>query len=193
MRRNIVYGMAHDSSLIARTLAIPGGPSDWDQKQKKAINDICEAAAQVAQASKAADIGTALHAMVEQVNLGHAVDAGIYAADLDAYRWAISQMGWQIHPDHVECRMVCDSLQMAGTCDMLVSNDDRRILCGRPQDIGIGGLRWPRLGRPTRRLRTQRHLLATPTMSALKLPLLTNRSDTSSTCQRVKASAPSIR
>jgi hypothetical protein len=29
-------------------------------------------------------------------------------------------MGWQIHPDHVECRMVCDSLQMAGTCDMLV-------------------------------------------------------------------------
>jgi hypothetical protein len=145
MRRNIVYGMAHDTSLIARTLAIPGGPSDWDQKQKKAINDICEAAAQVAQASKAADIGTALHAMVEQVNLGHTVDAGIYAADLDAYRWAISQMGWQIHPDHVECRMVCDSLQMAGTCDMLVQNDDGEYFVAdlkTSASVDYGGLGW---------------------------------------------------
>jgi hypothetical protein len=145
MRRNIVYGMAHDTSLIARTLAIPGGPSDWDQKQKKAINDICEAAAQVAQASKAADIGTALHAMVEQVNLGHSVDAGIYAADLDAYRWAISQMGWQIHPDHVECRMVCDPLQMAGTCDMLVQNDDGEYFVAdlkTSSSVDYGGLGW---------------------------------------------------
>jgi hypothetical protein len=145
MRRNIVYGMAHDTSLIARSLAIPGGPSDWDQKQKKAINDICEAAAQVAQASKAADIGTALHAMVEQVNLGHSVDAGIYAADLDAYRWAISQMGWQIHPDHVECRMVCDSLKMAGTCDMLVQNDDGEYFVAdlkTSASVDYGGLGW---------------------------------------------------
>jgi hypothetical protein len=115
------------------------------RNKRRQINDICEAAAQVAQASKAADIGTALHAMVEQVNLGHTVDAGIYAADLDAYRWAISQMGWQIHPDHVECRMVCDSLQMAGTCDMLVQNDDGEYFVAdlkTSASVDYGGLGW---------------------------------------------------
>jgi hypothetical protein len=145
MRRNIVYGMAHDTSLIARTLAIPGGPSDWDQKQKKAINDICEAAAQVAQASKAADIGTALHAMVEQVNLGQRVNAGAYARDLEAYEEAIAQMGWSIHPDHVECRMVCDTLQMAGTCDMLVQNGDGEYFVAdlkTSSSVDYGGLGW---------------------------------------------------
>jgi hypothetical protein len=144
-RRNIAYGMAQDSSLIARVLATPGTPAEWDQAAKKQINDICEAAAAVAQAHKAADIGTALHAMIEQVNLGQHVNAGPYEADLAAYRAAIEQMGWTIQWDHVECRMVCDDLQMAGTCDMLVADPDGNHYVAdlkTSASVDYGGLGW---------------------------------------------------
>jgi hypothetical protein len=144
-RRNIAFGMAQDSSLIARVLATPGTPAEWDQAAKKQINDICEAAAAVAQAHKAADIGTALHAMIEQVNLGQHVNAGPYAADIAAYRAAIEQMGWTIQWDHVECRMVCDSLEMAGTCDMLVADPDGQHYVAdlkTSASVDYGGLGW---------------------------------------------------
>ncbi|HEY7821440.1 MAG TPA: hypothetical protein VIG24_01330 [Acidimicrobiia bacterium] len=144
-RRNIAYGMAQDSSLVARVLAVGGTPSEWDQAAKKQINDICEAAAAVAQAHKAADIGTALHAMVEQVNLGKEVQAGPYEADLAAYRRAIADMGWTINPEFVECRMVCDSLQMAGTCDMIVADANGNHYVAdlkTSASVDYGGLGW---------------------------------------------------
>jgi hypothetical protein len=144
-RRNIAFGMAQDSSLIARVLAVPGTPAEWDQAAKKQINEICEDAAAVAQAHKAADIGTALHAMIEQVNLGQHVNAGPYEADLAAYRAAIEQMGWTIEWDHVECRMVCDTLEMAGTCDMLVADPDGNYYVAdlkTSASVDYGGLGW---------------------------------------------------
>jgi hypothetical protein len=124
-RRNVVYGMAKDPSLVARVLGLGGSPHEWDQDAKKEANAIAEAAATVAQAQRSADIGTAVHRMVERINLGEDVDGGPYQADLDAYRAAIDAMGWVIDPRYVECRMVCDELEMAGTCDLIVW-DERR-------------------------------------------------------------------
>jgi hypothetical protein len=121
-RRNVVYGMAKDPSLVARVLGLGGSPHEWDQDAKKAANAIAEAAATVAQAQRSADIGTAVHRMVERINLGEEVDGGPYQADLDAYRAAIDAMGWVIDPRYVECRMVCDELEMAGTCDLIVEH-----------------------------------------------------------------------
>jgi hypothetical protein len=121
-RRNVVYGMAKDPSLAARVLALGGSPHEWDQDAKKAANAIAEAAATVAQAQRSADIGTAVHRMVERINLGEDVDGGPYQADLDAYRAAVDAMGWVIDPRYVECRMVCDELEMAGTCDLIVAS-----------------------------------------------------------------------
>jgi hypothetical protein len=119
-RRNVVYGMAKDPSLVARVLGLGGSPHEWDQDAKKEANAIAEAAATVAQAQRSADIGTAVHRMVERINLGEDVDGGPYQADLDAYRAAVDAMGWVIDPRYVECRMVCDELEMAGTCDLIV-------------------------------------------------------------------------
>jgi hypothetical protein len=121
-RRNVVYGMAKDPSLVARVLALGSSPHEWDQDAKKAANAIAEAAATVAQAQRSADIGTALHRMIERINLGEDVDGGPYQADLDAYRAAVDAMGWVIDPRYVECRMVCDELEMAGTCDLIVEH-----------------------------------------------------------------------
>jgi hypothetical protein len=121
-RRNVVYGMAKDPSLAARVLALGGSPHEWDQDAKKQANAIAEAASTVAQAQRSADIGTAVHRMVERINLGEDVDGGPYQADLDAYRAAVDAMGWVIDPRYVECRMVCDELEMAGTCDLIVGS-----------------------------------------------------------------------
>jgi hypothetical protein len=121
--RNIGYGMAIDPSLVARLLAIGGSPHQWTQEQKNLVNAIIDDAKAAAQAQRSADIGTAVHRMVERINLGEDVDGGPYQADLDAYRAAIDAMGWVIDPRYVECRMVCDELEMAGTCDLIVSEE----------------------------------------------------------------------
>lgn len=123
-RRNVAFGLAHDRSLVARIVALGGTPSTWDSDAKRAVNKVCEDAARVAQAHKHADIGTAVHLMSERLDRGEDVDGGPYSADLDAYRRAADAMGWIISPTHVECRMVCDELELAGTCDRIVATDD---------------------------------------------------------------------
>ena len=120
-RRNVAYGLATDPSLVARMLAVGDTPQTWDRDQKKAVNQIVDAANVVAKAHAAADTGTALHALIEKVNRGQDPgDVGMFAGDLAAYSAVIADLGWVIEPDLVEVRVVCDELKLAGTCDMLV-------------------------------------------------------------------------
>lgn len=124
-RRNVAYGLAADPSLVARVLAVGGAPHEWSDNDKKTVNRVVDDAADIAQAHRAANIGTALHAIIERVNRGEPVgDVGIFQPDVDAYRQAIAQAGWTINPEHVECRMVCDELRMAGTCDSIINDTD---------------------------------------------------------------------
>lgn len=142
-RRNIVFGLSRDASLVARALAVGGDPTSWDQPTKQLVNKIAEDAATVAQAHKGADIGTALHTLTERLDLGEAVIGGPYQADLDAYRAALVAAG--LTSTHVECRMVCDALKLAGTADRIVS--DRVGLCyiadiKTGPSVDFGGLGW---------------------------------------------------
>lgn len=120
-RRNVVFGMAHDPSLVARTVALGGTPHTWDADAKKAANAIAEDASKVAQAHRAADIGTALHAILEAVNRGQDIDPGPFRADVEAWLAARDAMGWTVDPSHVECQLACDALELAGTADMIVN------------------------------------------------------------------------
>lgn len=145
-RRNVAFGMARDSSLIARVLALGGDPSTWDQSTKSAANKIHEDAAQVAQAHRGADIGTAVHRMTELVDRGQPLEAGPYEADIEAYVNAISAAGFTVDPAYIECRLVCDDLQMAGTADrILVRATDRAHLIADVKtgaSVEFGGLGW---------------------------------------------------
>ena len=67
-RRNVAYGLALDASLVARVLAVGGNPSTWDDASKKEIARVVEDAAAVAQAHKAANIGTAVHRLTERAD-----------------------------------------------------------------------------------------------------------------------------
>src|SRR4029077_20732702 len=119
-RRNVIFGMAHDRSLVARVLALGGEPSSWDQDTKKTANVIHEDAQAVAKAHQAADIGSALHKLTEYPDRGQLVEAGPYAPDLAAYSEALAVAGFTVDPDFIECRLVCDALQMAGSADRIL-------------------------------------------------------------------------
>jgi len=144
-RGNIVYGTAHDQSLIARVLAVGGNPGTWTREQKQVIRQIHEDAQQVAQAHKAANIGTAIHSLTEALDRGEPVASGLYQADLDAYRTTLDAAGFTCHPEWVECRMVCDELEMAGTADRIVTDTDSRHFIAdlkTSASVDYGGLGW---------------------------------------------------
>ena len=142
--RNVAFGMSRDASLTARTLAVGGDPSTWDQAAKRAVDRIVLDAATVAQAHRAADIGTALHRLTERVDRHEpGIYAGPYEADINAYLEALTAAG--LVPTHVECRMVCDTLEMAGTADRIVRDleDRHRILDLKTgASVQYGGLGW---------------------------------------------------
>ena len=145
-RRNIVYGVTHDQSLAARALALGGTPQTWNDAQKKLVDKIHEDAAAVAQAHKGADIGTAVHLMTARVDLGEDLDAGPYQADIDAYVAALARAGFEVDPLYVECRLVCDALQMAGTADRILTrvSDRMRFVADikTGASVDFGGLGW---------------------------------------------------
>ena len=145
-RRNIVYGVTHDQSLAARALALGGTPQTWSDAQKKLVDKIHEDAAAVAQAHKGADIGTALHRIIQRRGLGEEFDAGPYQADVDAYMAALAAAGLEIDPLYIECRLVCDALQMAGTADSILTRQSDRMRfvadIKTGASVAFGGLGW---------------------------------------------------
>lgn len=144
-RRNVVFGMARDASLAARVLAVGGDPSTWTPDERKAVNKIHEDAAAVALAHKAADIGTAVHRLTEMADRGLQPVTGPYEADVNAYVDALIGAGLSTVPAYVECRLVCDTLAMAGTADRLLRRADGSWVVGdikTGSSVDYGALGW---------------------------------------------------
>lgn len=120
-QRNVAFGMAHDPSLVATVLGIGGTPYTWGKAEKDRVKDVVGRAQNVAQSHRRADEGTAVHEMTERNDRGELVTAGPYEPDLAAYRHELQRAGVVVWPQWIECRMVSDSLQMAGTADRIVS------------------------------------------------------------------------
>ena len=143
-RRNVAYGFAHDASLVARVLAIGGEPAAWGKSEKDAVNAIVESAEAVAKAHRAADIGTAVHKLTERLDLGEEVVGGPYQADLDAYAAAMGAAGFTVL--EVECRIVNDELEMAGTADRIVKASGHLLSAiadiKTSASVDFGGLGW---------------------------------------------------
>lgn len=119
--RNIAYGMAYDSSLVARLIALGGDPSTWDWPTKEKVHKILDDARTTAKAHKAADIGTAVHHLTHRVDRGETVNAGPYQADLDAYQLTMQGHRLEVNRRYIECRIVNDLLRMAGSADRIVT------------------------------------------------------------------------
>jgi hypothetical protein len=142
--RNIAYGMAYDSSLVARLIALGGDPSTWDWPTKEKVHDICDGARVTAKAHKGADIGTAVHHLTHRLDRGEDVIAGPYQADLEAYRATMVGHGLECPQEYIECRIVNDLLRMAGSADRIVQVDGiyRIADIKTGATIDFGGLGW---------------------------------------------------
>jgi hypothetical protein len=109
--RLTAVGLAKRSDLFAQV-------ATCSIDDRKALNALCEQAKEAAGASIKANLGTAVHAMCEQVDLGTMALADVpeqWRADVAAYRRATAHMAWT----HVEAIVVNRTLNVAGTMDRL--------------------------------------------------------------------------
>lgn len=106
---------------------------------RKGLNALVEQAKEAAGASAKANLGTALHAMCEQVDLGADPSTILpqWRADVDAYVAATDHIRWS----HVEAIVVNRALGVAGTTDRIGVTGQRSVVA----DIKTGSLDYAAL------------------------------------------------
>lgn len=115
-KRQVAIGLVMRPDLLARA-------ATTDHNDKATLNAICKDAMEAAGSSASATMGTALHAAVEQANLGLEPPA-MFADHVAAYRQALAAHGAEVHPDHVEQFCVNENVGAAGTFDMILKIAD---------------------------------------------------------------------
>jgi len=119
--RMAITGLVQRPDLLAQaSTAI-----DDRSRMNKIANDCVEAAG----AYSRANLGTALHAITEQIDLGlkPAILPGLQA-DIDAYVAGIKSHGIKMHNEFIEVLLINDDLEYAGTADRIVTLMDGRLV-----------------------------------------------------------------
>lgn len=112
-QRQVALGLAARPDLLARVAACQ--PDDKDELAK-----LCEQAIEASKGSAGANLGIALHAFTERVDLGEDISIPApWDADVAAYRATLAAAGVRIVPEYVERVVVNHTLQVAGTFDRL--------------------------------------------------------------------------
>jgi len=97
------------------------GPWYGGADAKAEVKKLVEQCAEAGGSADRADIGTALHALIEQINLGvtPTITQPDTQADVDAYMAALAAHGLTFDPALIEAVVVLDGYQISGTADML--------------------------------------------------------------------------
>jgi len=116
--RQVVIGMGTRADLVAVAQSVRGDDRKLDEVVKDAMT--------AAESERAANLGTALHALSEQVDAGADIESlpEFARADLAAYKQALTG----IEMLAAEMFVVTDEVQAAGTFDRLVRLPDGRIV-----------------------------------------------------------------
>lgn len=125
--RMTAVGLARRPDLYAGVAAVEDPQSD-DGKRK--LDALCEQAKEFAGASTGSNLGTALHAFTQQLDMGRrpAVPAP-WDKDVAAYEELIGLHGIDISPNYVERVVTVPFVKVAGTMDRLVRwNADNFVL-----------------------------------------------------------------
>ncbi len=96
------------------------GPWYGGPEAKAAMKKLVEECAKAGGSADRADLGTALHAIVEQINLGQTptIHQEETKADVAAYLKTIRAAGITFDPAYIEATVVLDAFKVAGTMDM---------------------------------------------------------------------------
>lgn len=114
-QRMVALGLGARHDLYARVAACR--PDDKDE-----LGKLCEAAIEAAKGTAGANLGTALHAFTERIDLGEEISIPApYNADIDVYRSTLATHGIGIERDYVERIVINHALHVAGTFDRLVT------------------------------------------------------------------------
>lgn len=133
--RKVIAGLAARDDLVLRASAA------GDDKDR--LDEIAQAAMEVAGAHSGRDKGTALHELVERINRGEAnvTAPGAYAADLAAYRREYDRLG--LAPAAVELVLVNTHLKVAGRADLIARTIHRPLPL--VADLKTGGVKFAAL------------------------------------------------
>jgi len=119
-----ITGILRRPGLMAKAEALVSkhpekGPWYGGDESKKAMKKLVEEAAEAGGSSDRADIGTALHAIIEQLGRGEPVTISQDStrADVDAYRRLIADGQVEFLREYIEATFVLDQWQVAGTAD----------------------------------------------------------------------------
>jgi hypothetical protein len=128
-----IVGAMRRQGLFARWQALAskaqGDPWYHSAETKAAAKKLVEECAEAGGSTDRADLGTALHAIAEQADLGRPVHIQPnLRADLDAYHATLAAHGVEILPEWMERFVVLDDWQVAGTFDRLVRMPDGRLV-----------------------------------------------------------------
>jgi hypothetical protein len=119
----VVFGMSRRKDLVLAAQAVPG--TEDKKLHRRPLYDIARQALEAAEASSAATVGTALHALTEQADAGTlAVDIGEYQPVLDIYLERMA--GWKVVRS--ETFVVSDYFHSAGTFDRLITPEEPMAL-----------------------------------------------------------------
>ena len=119
--RMVATGLVRRSDLLAA--------ASTKLDDKGALSKICDQAIEAAGAHSRANLGTALHALTEQIDLGRTPEIlDNLTRDIDAYRAAIKAHGITFVRDHIEQVVINDSLEYAGTLDRVVEYNGTRYI-----------------------------------------------------------------
>ena len=115
--RQLAYGMARNKGLLTSAQA------HHPDHDKQVYNDIVGKALDTAETDEAATIGTALHRMTEDYDLGiRSLDQmpAQWRPYVELYAQAVAEAGWTEVDRHVEEVVLHDGYQIAGTADRIV-------------------------------------------------------------------------
>ena len=119
--RMVVTGLINRSDLLAS--------ASTKLDDKNALNKICQEAITAGGGSSRANLGTALHSLTEQIDLGKKppILPGLQG-DLDAYTATLAKYGVHIMPHYIESVVIHDDKEYAGTLDRIVEVDGRMYI-----------------------------------------------------------------
>lgn len=105
---------------------IKAAGDDWRAAKapKKRLNQLCEQAAEAAGSKEGSELGTAIHALAERLDLGRINEIEVperFVADLAAYQATMTAYGYGCPKEYVERVVVNTTLDLAGTFDRLLT------------------------------------------------------------------------
>lgn len=124
-QRMTAAGLARRPDLLALVASKLDETGDIPEQHKNAVQQLCDEAKEHGGGSRAANLGTALHALTEQIDLGQKPYIGSdMQADIDAYRQAVEPF----EVLGVEQFVVLDEHRIGGTFDRLWRLPDGRVV-----------------------------------------------------------------